>query len=51
MARKSRIEIEGGLYHVIARGNDRQYIFHSPGDYRKFLTLLADQKQKTAFYL
>src|SRR5436305_1171601 len=28
MARKSRIEIEGGLYHVITRGNNRQQIFN-----------------------
>ncbi|MEJ7622665.1 MAG: hypothetical protein WKF34_01610 [Pyrinomonadaceae bacterium] len=28
MARKLRIEIEDGLYHVIARGNGRQAIFH-----------------------
>jgi REP element-mobilizing transposase RayT len=29
LARKARLEIEGGLYHVITRGNDRQEIFHS----------------------
>lgn len=51
MARKLRIEIEGGLYHVITRGNDRQSIFHSHDDFLKFLSLLADQKLKTAFYL
>jgi REP element-mobilizing transposase RayT len=28
MARKARLEVEGGLYHVITRGNDRQDIFH-----------------------
>ena len=29
MARKLRVEVEGGLYHLIARSNDRQDIFHS----------------------
>ena len=32
MARKLRLEIEGGLYHVITRDNDRQDIFHSKED-------------------
>ena len=29
MARKGRAEVEGGLYHVITRGNNRRQIFHS----------------------
>src|ERR1035437_10900814 len=29
MARKARVEIVGGLNHVLTRGNDRQTIFHS----------------------
>jgi REP element-mobilizing transposase RayT len=51
MARKLRVEVEGGLYHVIARGNDRQDVFHSPDDHKKFLSLLARQKELTSFYL
>jgi REP element-mobilizing transposase RayT len=51
MARKARLEIEGGLYHVITRGNDRHDIFHCDDDFAKFLTLLAVQKEKTAFFL
>jgi len=31
--RKPRLEIQGGLYHVIARGNNRQLIFGSNGDF------------------
>ena len=27
MARKMRAEVEGGLYHVITRGNNRRQIF------------------------
>jgi hypothetical protein len=37
MARKVRAEVEGGLYHVITRGNNRRRIFDSPADYEKFL--------------
>src|SRR4051794_25898000 len=51
MARKPRLEIEGGLYHIITRGVDRQDIFHSPGDYEKFFTLLSGQKGRLPFYL
>jgi REP element-mobilizing transposase RayT len=49
--RKPRLEIEGGLYHIISRGNYRQRIFSSRDDYLKFLLLLAQQKAKLPFYL
>jgi putative transposase len=51
MARKARAEVEGGLYHVIARGNNRRRIFNSPADYDKFLTLLAVEKVRLPFFL
>jgi REP element-mobilizing transposase RayT len=51
MARKPRAEIEGGLYHVITRGNNRRRIFDSAADYEKFLSLLAKQKSKLPFLL
>lgn len=51
MARKLRVEVEGGLYHVITRGNDRQDIFHSADDFLKFLTLLVKQKARSPFFL
>ena len=38
MARRARAEVEGGLYHVITRGNNRRQIFNAPADYEKFLT-------------
>ncbi|HMO81072.1 MAG TPA: transposase [Pyrinomonadaceae bacterium] len=50
MARKPRIEIEGGLYHVITRGNDRQDIFHSREDHLKFISLIEKAKQQLGFY-
>jgi len=51
MVRKARAEVEGGLYHVITRGNNRRQIFNSPADYEKFLSLLAIQKGKQSFFL
>jgi len=51
MARSTRAEIAGGLYHVIARGNNRRQIFNAPADYEKFLSLLAVQKSKLPFFL
>jgi len=51
MARKPRVELEGGLYHIITRGNNRQLIFGSDDDdYLKLLSLLAQQKAKLPFY-
>ncbi|HWC77181.1 MAG TPA: transposase, partial [Blastocatellia bacterium] len=51
MARKLRIEIAGGLYHIITRGNNRRSIFRSNDDYLKFLAFLQSQKAKRPFYL
>src|SRR6267142_1455660 len=48
---KPRLEIEGGLYHVITRGNNRQLIFGSDDDHHRFLLQLAHQKGKLPFYL
>lgn len=51
MARKPRLEVEGGLYHIIVRGVDRRDIFHTREDHQKLLALLAVQKGKLPFYL
>jgi REP element-mobilizing transposase RayT len=51
MARKPRLEIEGGLYHVITRGNNRQVIFNSDDDRLKLLSLLETQKSRLPFFL
>lgn len=46
MARPLRIEYEGAVYHVTARGNERKNIFFSKSDYNKFLDYLAESKKK-----
>lgn len=51
MARRMRIEVEGGLYHIIARGVARQDIFHDGDDHARFMKLLAALKERLPFYL
>ena len=51
MPRKPRVEIPGGLYHVMSRGNNRRKIFRSHDDYLKFTRIVAEQKCKLSFYL
>ena len=46
MPRKPRIEIAGGLYHVIARGNNRRKIFRSHDDYVKFIRLISGRSKE-----
>ena len=42
MARKPRLHVPGGLYHVILRGNAHQDVFFSAGDRHFFYELLAE---------
>lgn len=42
MARKPRIHVPGGLYHVILRGNAQEDVFLSPADRYFFYELLAE---------
>jgi putative transposase len=41
MARKPREEVEGGIHHVFARGNDRQLIYRDDSDREMYLSTLA----------
>jgi REP element-mobilizing transposase RayT len=41
MARPLRLQFPGGLYHITARGNDRQAIFADDADCSVFLIVLA----------
>ena len=42
MARKARIEYAGAFYHVLNRGNYRNWIFESEGARKSFLKCLAE---------
>ena len=41
MARQLRIEYEGAIYHITARGNERKKIFFAERDYQKFKEYLV----------
>lgn len=49
MARPIRIEFPGALYHVMARGNQRQVIYGDENDFLRFLETLAEACQKTGW--
>jgi putative transposase len=51
MARQPRIEFEGGFYHVIVRGNQRQKVFREEKDFLKYLEFLSDYKDRYEFWL
>ena len=51
MARKPRIEFEGGFYHVITRGNQRQKVFLEEKDFLKYLEFLSDYKDRYGFWI
>ena len=42
MARAQRIEYEGAVYHVTARGNERREIFRDDADREHFLRVLGE---------
>jgi REP element-mobilizing transposase RayT len=46
MARALRIEYEDAVYHVTARGNERNRIFFTKNDYEKFLNYIREAKKK-----
>jgi putative transposase len=46
VARKRRVDIPGGVYHVVARGNHQQRLFYTPQDYRFYLSLLQEAVER-----
>lgn len=38
-----------GIYHVMIRGNSGQTIFEHDEDYKKFLEILSETKEKTRY--
>ena len=52
MARKTRVHYEGALYHVIVRGNNKNYIFENDKDKLEYLKRIKKYKErfKTKLY-
>ncbi len=46
MVRQLRLEYEGAIYHITARGNERKKIYHSQRDYTKFKEYLKLSKKR-----
>lgn len=51
MARKLRLEVEGGLYHVLNRGNYRSAIFRAEKTKQAFLRCLDEACRKTGWVI
>jgi len=51
MARLPRIEVPGGLYHVVARGNQRRHVFRRDSDYEAYLARLHRYQERYGFIL
>ncbi|WP_371372543.1 transposase [Sporomusa aerivorans] len=51
VARKLRVHYEDAIYHVIARGNNRERIFERDEEKAKYLEILADYKERYDFRL
>jgi putative transposase len=51
MPRKQRQLLDGGYYHLIARGNNQLFLFSESGGLQKFKDILAQSKAKFAWQL
>ena len=51
VARRPRIHYEGALYHVIARGNNRSYIFRDKVNKEKYKEIVLKYKKRYHFKL
>ena len=51
MSRKPHIWYPGATYHIMSRGNRKATIFHDDEDYRRFLDILREAKEKYPFKL
>lgn len=51
MARRLRTHYPGAIYHVIARGNNREAVFAHEEDKQKYISLIEKYKQKYHFSL
>ena len=51
MARPPLIHFPGALFHVTARGNNKQIIFHSDKDFSRYLQNIQKCKKQIPFFL
>lgn len=51
MARKPRVEYKGAIYHVVQRGNNKEYVFQQDTDKRHWFNQIMELKEETGFNL
>ncbi len=51
MARPIRVEFEGAVYHVTARGNERKPIYRDDRDRERFLETLEETVKRFGFVI
>lgn len=51
MPRIARIYIEEGIYHILTRGNNRQWVFNDEQDFKEYKNILYRLKKEQPFQL
>lgn len=51
MGRKPRVHYSGAIYHVIARGNNKENVFKEKSDFQRYIDLINKYKKKFDFFL
>ena len=51
MPRTARIFTEEGVFHILARGNNKQKIFNNIDDFRAYRKILKELKEEHPFKL
>ena len=51
MPRTARIAFPSLVYHIISRGNNREWVFHETEDFEKYLEICRKYKERFGFKL
>jgi len=46
MPRQARIAVPGVIYHITARGNNREWVFHDDEDFSRFHEICCKYKNR-----
>ena len=51
MPRVARIYTDDGIFHVLTRGNNKQWVFHDEEDFFKYKEIIKEVKEEQPFKL
>ncbi len=51
MPRIKRIYLEEGIFHILTRGNNKQWVFKDESDFKYYLDILKQLKKEQPFLL